>query len=1401
MSGDVPNPQEWKEWISDQRADLKQEYKRRPGRLISDYKREVSQLKGYSDRVLLELLQNADDAGLDTSEPVKALIRVTGTGVYVANTGDPFTREGIESLLISDNSPKEFRNDSIGYKGLGFRSILNWASDVLILSGELSLGFSEDFAVDFLENLRAESQDIERRVSEFEAAGTYPPIAKLSVPRWLNEDDIEPSILKKVHQEATEIRDEGYKTVIGIPRGEDDVYSQLDNLVPETTLFLRNLSTLRIDRHGEIEEWSTHRSVDSVSIQTGDAKPQSWTVLEDQGTIPEEYKSEDQTRDEYEIKVAVPSTDVPDTITNANLFVFFPTEVNFPYPLLAHATFELDDSRNHLLTSDTNHYVAQKLAEVMADTAIELSECHENSWDAFAAVSSSRPLDSQLQNLGSKNKVTGFEEVLRAKVASKAILPTHSGGYIKPNQATRIRGNFDGLFSYTQFNDVVLSPPSDVIKKQLELLEIPELEYEVLRDRLEEISENLTTEDRARIVRELLRNELLQAEDPPEILIDTNEHSISSGTRVFLPPDDETISLPDWVPQKILNQDLSAALKKELDVATNRKLTAELAPFSVSEYNLGSLVQAVVAESNRQAENPSNDEVEWSYEVVRALWNLYQLTDDKPSIPEGASIRLPTRGGNTKQATKLYIGQEYPSGSLLESLYAPLGDDSFVVSGDDIGLDATPSQLKSFISWMGVNDEPKRIETQPNREFLDYVLDELSYPAKFGHDVYFESAEDVNRYWSRYKLKDFETIDRLDRILEEADPHAILVLLSQIRSDLESWRKDGDASATFAFKPHRKQKWRHLRRQSIPSYPYWLIQHTEWLPVEGGKLMTPLQCSIDSEARRYSPAIGFPSANLRHELFDEFDVDERTFTSILQDIGVVIDLAELSWNSLYSLLSSLPDLDPGTSRVKKLYSLILSKDGHPPDDCVRSFIQDGKVLAEHNGKISYHPIEDVRYIRTDSIPDAIRDSHPELLINTSFGSSRVADILGVKNVSMDSVKLTEIEPTEYSLRPHDKQEFDRLKQYVYGLRLDQQNESRDRATIKQLDIRLCKKFQAKAIVGGDTIPIELKPGDFVLWNSVAYVLPTDLNFAGPILANESFAALVGDVFSSALDVNIRNEVYILATADNRERVFGILTGGDSTVLNDAKTRMSDDDPALGDIRPPNPDNQIYGTFPDELNDSNSPSNGEKMDTKDQQGTEGPTPTDVDGVRTKRGSVELIESQPISVRKKSTPSPSPTQEHSYNQADGPRAEALCMKFEEEQGRFPIPVGHIQGYDSYRCDIISFENESKREKFLDQRDLTLIDRYIEVKARSSKKGSITLFGNALQAAEDHRERYFLYRAYENTADLDSYKMVILNNPLDCPEAITRKVSVNPFKTTRSIEYDVTVLNDKKDENGVN
>lgn len=105
-------------------------YEAEPGRLKEDAGREATVLAGgYGYRQILELVQNGADALIEQREQdgVQAdagriHVRLHDRHLYVANTGAPFTKEGLVTLLSSDVSTK--RGNQIGRFGLGFKSLL-----------------------------------------------------------------------------------------------------------------------------------------------------------------------------------------------------------------------------------------------------------------------------------------------------------------------------------------------------------------------------------------------------------------------------------------------------------------------------------------------------------------------------------------------------------------------------------------------------------------------------------------------------------------------------------------------------------------------------------------------------------------------------------------------------------------------------------------------------------------------------------------------------------------------------------------------------------------------------------------------------------------------------------------------------------------------------------------------------------------------------------------------------------------------------------------------------------------------------------------------------------------------------------------------------------------------------
>src|SRR5687768_164318 len=89
----------------------KQVYLLSPARMFSEYNGEKENVKNYNGRQLLEMLQNADDAASEAKGQRKALIKLSGKQLIIANTGYPFSEEGLISIFHSHLSPKEAREN------------------------------------------------------------------------------------------------------------------------------------------------------------------------------------------------------------------------------------------------------------------------------------------------------------------------------------------------------------------------------------------------------------------------------------------------------------------------------------------------------------------------------------------------------------------------------------------------------------------------------------------------------------------------------------------------------------------------------------------------------------------------------------------------------------------------------------------------------------------------------------------------------------------------------------------------------------------------------------------------------------------------------------------------------------------------------------------------------------------------------------------------------------------------------------------------------------------------------------------------------------------------------------------------------------------------------------------
>lgn len=142
----------------------------------------------YHGRFLIELIQNAYDAhphGPGNGEVEVLLDLDAGEHgiLYVANRGSPFTSKNVDALFDMGLSSKP-PGESIGNKGLGFRSVLHITDKPLIFSQASPVGEKpqfDGFCFGF-----AEPEDFDRLISNpLHRARAAKDMPLLHVPRWL----------------------------------------------------------------------------------------------------------------------------------------------------------------------------------------------------------------------------------------------------------------------------------------------------------------------------------------------------------------------------------------------------------------------------------------------------------------------------------------------------------------------------------------------------------------------------------------------------------------------------------------------------------------------------------------------------------------------------------------------------------------------------------------------------------------------------------------------------------------------------------------------------------------------------------------------------------------------------------------------------------------------------------------------------------------------------------------------------------------------------------------------------------------------------------------------------------------------------------------------------------------
>lgn len=208
--------------------------------------------ESYNARSFIEFLQNADDAGA-----TRMLIKRLDEYVIIANDGREFTASDFESLCRSAASKKE-RKTSIGFRGIGFKSVVGIAKQVHVMSGDLKATFSRD-----------------RTSVAIPTASTVPLIR---IPHL-----IDAKLQSQLSPEVDVILANGYKTIfVFSDLVANFIESEFESLDPSSLLFLKSVREITIESDLKITYLASRKDIDgelsSIELYANGIK-QNWAIF------------------------------------------------------------------------------------------------------------------------------------------------------------------------------------------------------------------------------------------------------------------------------------------------------------------------------------------------------------------------------------------------------------------------------------------------------------------------------------------------------------------------------------------------------------------------------------------------------------------------------------------------------------------------------------------------------------------------------------------------------------------------------------------------------------------------------------------------------------------------------------------------------------------------------------------------------------------------------------------------------------------------------------------------------------------------------------------------------------------------------------------------------------------
>ena len=940
-------------------------------RIRQDLTKEQSTSKDYKGREIYELIQNAED---EKSEAVCIILDTKSNKLIVANKGkecSPFTKEGFCSIMMAEMSPKMVsKRTYIGSKGLGFRSLINWAEQISIYSGGVCCTFSRKIAKSYWKKL----------TEIWMTKGVDTICVQKHEDFALQQFDLDSPLPMLSVPEVNDFQLSDYTTSIEVIYKQgcrDSIIDQLTCLSGKVLLFLQHIQTIdiKIDEQSirlskQLGEKASEELQRIFTFDKGYHDGQEWLLYKKSGILGEDKK--------YDISLAFNPTF---NESGEFIYSFFPTKVRMSLPLVLHATFELNSSRNSINESENNNEMQRLLAVSLVEFSQLLAkyDLGEPSWIYY-----------DITNLTQTSEQKEFEILfneLNSIRNTSSIFPTIGAGYLPYNKVKHYDEAFahfliknKGLYEENMFNHLIecyndRHIPNQVCDDELESF-VNAFSYSMKEIEINQV------ELRASFIASLYR---IKQGRFFKVLVDEDNDIIEKEARNNV---GESIPhLPQEMNIRYVSDSLIKSLEKSLqtqeDSNPRRAVTQRLKMNScadVSDMDINLAKRSIISYSKNSM---SLDGFE---QLMYALFQKYLESERQNDYKEmfmHHDFKVINAEGN-----KCFPCEVVLCNDTSEELY----DKQFQLRGT--------AQYWSDIFSMksGKNHDIKDV----NNFFINVVGVSSHIPKdylEFDHfaDKYLNKhciafKDKPNQFW-RYRSSSFPNYfanvnwykiakrDFINSALNKENNLAKVILLFKQDKDLIKELRNTDL--WYSYNGTKKDE---------VNISYALYQLRSW------DIFQPLQTYIVSEHLCLTA-----DALLENQLNDI--ADDYEIMSLLILLGAKARLSNLSNEELYDILRILPNkhLEKGVRPIyKAIREAIMNNQnranlsdsiGHLAD----KFKKEGLVYARKNGgALSILPVNEVYYWDNEQMPKQLLQSKWKLEIGNRVGEKSVKEIFGVK---------------------------------------------------------------------------------------------------------------------------------------------------------------------------------------------------------------------------------------------------------------------------------------------------------------------------------------------------------------------------------------------------------------------